>query len=228
MISVFLPTRKGSERVINKNTRDFAGLKGGLLKLKLTQLLSSHLISEVILSTDDPSSINVAESFQSKKIKIIKRPEALALSSTSLVDLVQYVPTICNAEHILWTHVTSPFVLADDYDAICEKYIKQIKVGNDSLMTVKPIRNFIWDKDQNDLINRINSEKWPRTQDLKVYYEIDSAVFLSSRANYLKYGDRIGTYPYLYEMDGIKSFDVDWEEDFKLAEILYKGLYASS
>jgi CMP-N-acetylneuraminic acid synthetase len=228
MISVFLPTRKGSERVINKNTRDFAGLEGGLLKLKLTQLLSSHLISEIILSTDDPSSIKVAESYQSKKIKVIERPEALALSSTSLIDLVRYVPTICNAEHILWTHVTSLFVLADDYDAICEKYFKQIKVGNDSLMTVKPIRNFIWDKDQNDLINRINNEKWPRTQDLKVYYEIDSAVFLSSRSNYLKFGDRVGKYPYLYEMDGIKSFDVDWEEDFKLAEILYNGLYASN
>lgn len=228
MISVFLPTRKGSERVINKNTRDFGGIEGGLLKLKLTQLLSSHVIYEIILSTDDPSSIKVAESFQSKRIKIIERPEDLALSSTSLVDLVRYVPTICNSEHILWTHVTSPFVLADDYDAICVKYLEQIKDENDSLMTVKAIRNFIWDKDQNDLINRINNEKWPRTQDLKVYYEIDSAVFLSSRANYLKYDDRIGKYPYLYEMDGMKSFDVDWEEDFRLAEILYKELYASN
>lgn len=228
MISVFLPTRKGSERVINKNTRDFAGIEGGLLKLKLTQLLSSHVIYEIILSTDDPSSIIVAESFQSKRIKIIERPEDLALSSTSLVDLVRYVPTICKSEHILWTHVTSPFVIADDYNAICEKYLRQLKVGHDSLMTVKPIRNFIWDKHQNDLINRINNEKWPRTQDLKVYYEIDSAVFLSSRANYLKYDNRLGKYPYLYEMDGIKSFDVDWEEDFKLAEILFKGLYASN
>lgn len=228
MISVFLPTRKGSERVINKNTRDFAGIEGGLLKLKLSQLLESHLISEIILSTDDLSSIKVAESFKSIKIKISERPVDLALSSTSLISLVQYVPTICNSEHILWTHVTSPFVLAYDYDAICGKYLEQIKVGNDSLMTVKPIRNFIWDKDENDLINRNNKEKWPRTQDLRVYYEIDSAVFLSSRANYLKFGDRIGKYPYLYEMDGIKGFDVDWEEDFKLAEILYKGLYASN
>lgn len=35
----FLPTRKGSERVQNKNTRTFAGIEGGLLKLKLNQLL---------------------------------------------------------------------------------------------------------------------------------------------------------------------------------------------
>lgn len=228
MISAFLPTRKGSERVINKNTRLFAGIEGGLLKLKLAQLIQCLHITEIILSTDDLVSIEIAQSFQSKKIKTVERPEELALSSTSLVDLVRYVPTICNSEHILWTHVTSPFVLADDYDAICEKYLKQIKVGNDSLMTVKPIRNFIWDKVQNDLINRINNEKWPRTQDLKVFYEIDSAVFLSSRVNFLKYDDRIGAHPYLYEMEGIKGFDVDWEEDFKLAEILHKELYASN
>lgn len=226
MISVFLPTRKGSERVINKNTKDFAGTEGGLLKLKLIQLIESHLITEIILSTDDPSSIKIAETFQNKKIKIVARPEALALSSTSLVDLVSYASTICDSEHILWTHVTSPFVLADDYDAICEKYLKQIKSGNDSLMTVKAIRNFIWDKEQNDLINRINNEKWPRTQDLKVYYEIDSAVFLSSRENYLKYKDRIGKNPYLYEMEGVKGFDIDWEEDFNLAEVLYKSIHA--
>lgn len=228
MISVFLPTRKGSERIINKNTRHFAGNEGGLLKLKLIQLLKSQHISEIILSTDDPVSIEIAESLQNNKIKIVKRPEELALSTTSLVDLVRYVPTLCSSEHILWTHVTSPFVLYEDYDAICVKYSEQIKSGSDSLMTVKPIRNFIWDKDQNDLINRINNEKWPRTQDLKVYYEIDSAAFLSSRANYLNYKDRLGKYPYLYEMEGIKGFDVDWEEDFRLAEILYKGLYASN
>ena len=31
-IAFFLPTRKGSERVRNKNTRPFAGIEGGLIK----------------------------------------------------------------------------------------------------------------------------------------------------------------------------------------------------
>lgn len=31
-VHVFLPCRKGSERIPNKNTKDFAGVKGGLLK----------------------------------------------------------------------------------------------------------------------------------------------------------------------------------------------------
>ena len=38
-IAVFLPVRKGSKRVENKNTKPFAGFQNGLLELKLKQLI---------------------------------------------------------------------------------------------------------------------------------------------------------------------------------------------
>jgi CMP-N-acetylneuraminic acid synthetase len=224
MISVFLPTRKGSERVPNKNTKEFALISGGLLRLKLNQLIECKMISEIILSTNDDSSFEVAKSIKDTKLKIIKRPEALALSTTSLIDLVKYVPSICSYEHILWTHVTSPFVDSHDYDSIIEKYLTSINNGYDSLMSVKPLRNYLWDEQQRDIINRDGVGKWPRTQDLKIFYEINSAVFLASKEIYKKQTDRIGESPFLLEMDGIKSFDVDWEEDFKVAEYIYNGI----
>lgn len=37
-VAFFLPTRKGSERVKNKNTRPFAGDEGGLVEIKIKQL----------------------------------------------------------------------------------------------------------------------------------------------------------------------------------------------
>ena len=36
--------------------------------------------------------------------------------------------------------------------------------------------------------------------------------------------NRIGQKPLLYIMDEIHSKDIDWEEDFKIAEIMYKTL----
>jgi CMP-N-acetylneuraminic acid synthetase len=36
-IAFFLPTRKGSERVKNKNTRPFADIEGGLVENKIKQ-----------------------------------------------------------------------------------------------------------------------------------------------------------------------------------------------
>lgn len=225
MVSVFLPTRKGSERVLNKNTRDFAGVKGGLLQCKLSQLLNIDNVDEVVLSTNDEACIQVANSFaDNPKLKVVVRPENLALSSTSLIDLVDYVPSVCKYENILWTHVTSPFVGANDYKLIVETYFEKLNLGYDSLMTIKPIRNFIWDKEINDIINRVTKEKWPRTQDLKVFFEVDSAAFMSSKTLYKKFRDRIGSNPYLFEMENIKSLDIDWEEDFKIAEFIFKGL----
>ena len=58
-IAFFLPTRKGSERVKNKNTRPFAGMDGGLIENKIRQLLGTKLIDEIILSTNDEKCMEV-------------------------------------------------------------------------------------------------------------------------------------------------------------------------
>lgn len=60
-IAFFLPTRKGSERVKNKNTRPFAGMDGGLIENKIRQLLGTKLIDEIILSTNDEKCMEVAQ-----------------------------------------------------------------------------------------------------------------------------------------------------------------------
>ena len=60
-IAFFLPTRKDSERVKNKNTRPFAGMDGGLIENKIRQLLETKLIDEIILSTNDEKCMEVAQ-----------------------------------------------------------------------------------------------------------------------------------------------------------------------
>lgn len=225
-ISVFLPTRAGSERVKNKNTRDFAGVKGGLLSIKLAQLLSLSKVKEVVLSTNDEESIAVAQTYLSNsKLKLIRRPDHLAQSQTNLTDLVNYVPLICNNEHILWTHVTSPLVKGKDYAQAIDLYFEKINKGYDSLMTVKEIQNYIWSEAENKVLNRREGDlkKWPRTQDLEKVYEVNSAIFIASKKIYKEEQDRIGLKPYLLKQNSLQSVDVDWEEDFKIAEKLYKG-----
>lgn len=223
-LSVFLPTRKGSQRIKNKSTRPFAKFKdAGLLELKLSQLVKVELFDEIILSTNDEDSLKNAEKFTQKSNKIIieKRPDCLANDKTKLTDLIEYAGEISKSDHILWTHVTSPFIEGADYLNAIKTYFQVIEDGFDSLMSVKKLQTFIWDKDRNDIINRNSPEKWPRTQDLKAFYEVDSGIFISSKEIYLNSKDRVGSKPYLYEMDDIKSFDIDWPVDFEVAEILY-------
>ena len=37
--------------------------------------------------------------------------------------------------------------------------------------------------------------------------------------------NRIGKKPLLFLMDELHSKDIDWEEDFVIAEMMYKNLY---
>lgn len=221
----FLPTRKGSERIKHKNTREFANHKGGLLELKIKQLLQVSDVP-ILISTNDPKTISLAQSFASPRIQIIERPERLSLSNTDLQDLINYIPTITNVKHIVWTHVTSPFITAELYQKALEKYIEYLNQGYDSLMSVTKIQEFLWDKEQNSAINFDRSEiKWPRTQDLNPLYGVNSGIFINSRENYLSQQDRIGKKPYLLELNSFESMDIDWIEDFNTAEKIYEALH---
>lgn len=144
MITVFLPCRAGSQRIPQKNTKKFAQIEGGLLAIKLEQLLKVPEVSKIVLSTNDYEVIRVAKTI-SEEIVIDIRPENLASSETSTDELIQYVPNIIQTEHILWTHVTSPFLNENFYSQIIEKYLSELKLGNfDSLMTVNKIQTFLW------------------------------------------------------------------------------------
>lgn len=219
-VAFFLPTRKGSERVKNKNTRPFAGMEGGLIENKLRQLTNTRLIDEIILSTNDEQCMAVAEKYGSdKRLRIIPRPEKLCLSSTNLQDLICYVPTVTDAEHILWGHVTTPFAGSEQYDEGIKLYLSHLDKGYDSLVGVKELRNFLLNK-EGKLINNTTDIPWPRTQDLEILYEINHTMFLAKREIYTEQKNRIGQKPLLHVMDEIHSFDIDWEEDFKMAEMM--------
>lgn len=223
-IAFFLPTRKGSERVKNKNTRPFADIEGGLVENKIKQLLSTKHIDEILFSSNDEMCIAITEKYTSdSRLRIIPRPNELCLSTTNLQDLICYVPTITNADHILWGHVTTPLVEAKVYDTAIEQYLSKIIKGYDSLVSVKELKNFLLNQ-EGKLVNNTTNIPWPRTQDLEPLYEINHAIFLAKRSVYTEQKNRIGQKPLLYIMDEIHSKDIDWEEDFKIAEIMYKTL----
>ena len=63
-VNVFLPMRAGSERVPKKNTKSFAGMKGGLCKIKLQQLMACEFIKTVFVSTNDADVMQISNGFK--------------------------------------------------------------------------------------------------------------------------------------------------------------------
>ena len=219
-ISFFLPVRAGSERVKNKNTKKFAGIKGGLLANKLRQLEATRNIDEVILSTNDDLAIHIAESLSFPRLKIVRRPDCLCDSSTNLKDLIRYVEGLTESEHILWGHVTTPLVGAEQYDKAIECYFEALENGYDSLISVNSFRNFLLDA-EGRMVNNSTGLEWPRTQDITPLYEINHAMFIAPRRLYAE-GRRTGVHPKLYELEKLRSHDVDWDDDFAITEALFK------
>jgi N-acylneuraminate cytidylyltransferase len=224
-VAFFLPTRKGSQRVKNKNTRTFACNPDGLIGNKLEQLCRTKKIDELILSTNDDECIRIAEKYAKtcSRLKIVVRPDELCLDTTNLEDLISYVPTITDASYILWGHVTTPLADEWDYDKAIAIYQEKLKEGFDSLVSVTKLQNFLFNKDSK-LINNAANILWPRTQDLEELYEINHVMFIASKDIYKSQKNRIGAKPFLYQMNKLHSFDIDWEEDFKIAEAIWLNM----
>ena len=219
-VIAFLPMRKGSDRVKNKNSRDFAGVAGGLCFIKISQLLKVKSISKIIISTNDYKVKEIASSFKTDRLILDERPEELSSSQTSTDDLINYVPKIITSGVVLWTHVTSPFIDEDAYENIIDQYFFNLKT-NDSLMTVTKVQKFFWNHRGPLNYNKLQ-EKWPRTQTLQPIFEINSGAFVANVEIYKELSDRIGNNPHLHTVDEREAFDIDWELDFEIAELMWR------
>ena len=225
MMIAFLPCRAGSQRVPHKNTRPFAGSADGLVGIKLDQLLECPVIDQIVLSSNDPEVLAIADKRQAAagaRLSIDHRPDHLCSSATSTDEVIDYVPKVIDQGDVLWTHVTSPFFGADDYSASIIAYRDALAAcAHDSLMGVTQLHTFLWD--QTGPLNYDKTiERWPRTQTLRPVFEVNSAIFIAPIEIYRRLGDRVGDRPLLYAIGKEKTVDIDWLEDFKLAERLWQ------
>lgn len=222
-INVFLPCKKSSSRVKNKNKRKFADIDHGLLRIKINHLIKCKLIDKIYLSTNDEKIIKFVKKLTSHKIIIHRRSDkTLSTSKTTTQKLINHASDLILDGHILWTHVTSPFVNHNIYEKIIKKYKKIIKKNYDSLMTTTELRGFVWD-DKKPLNYDSKKVKWPKTQETKPLNRVNSAVFLSSRENYISKKNRIGKKPYFYKLSRLEGIDIDEFEDFYFAEYIFKN-----
>ena len=218
MISVFIPVRKGSKRVKNKNIRAIGKYKLGLLEIKLKQLEKLIKINnnkynfEFIVSTDS----KIVEEYCKKFnwIKVHKRNKKLS-GDHSLQKLINIVPKICNGNFILWTHVTSPLFTSKNYMSFLNIFFKKRKLKLASAFSADQIKKFVYSPKQGWVSHNTNKIKWPRSQDLKNLYILNSAALIADKKTFLKDKDRISKNSLPIISRKISGFDIDTMEDFK-------------
>ena len=219
MISIFLPIRKGSKRIINKNLKKLPHFNYGLTELKIKQLEKFKFISsklnqkfEFVVSTDSEKVLKILKKYS--WIKLHRRHKNLS-TDDSLQKLVNYVPKICKGDLILWTHVTSPFFDQKDYFDFIKKFLLEYKKKKlKSAFSADKIQKFIYREDKKWISHNYNKKKWPRTQDLLNSFILNSAALIAKRSVYINNRDRLCKNPLPIISRSNSGFDIDDLKDF--------------
>lgn len=217
MISFFIPIRENSKRIKNKSIRKIGKYKFGLTEIKINQLKKIKGILdkkkkdnvEFIVSTDSKKVKSYLKQFS--WIRVHNRSKRLA-KDDCLDELINEVPKICAGDIILWTHVTSPCFNEISYEKFISKYLKTKKNKYDSAFSADLINTFVMNSKFHWVSHNVRKKKWPRTQDLKKLYSVNSAAFIASRDVYLKYKNRLGKKPLPIKASGFSGFDIDETE----------------
>ena len=216
MISFFIPIRKGSKRIMNKNLRPLPGFKFGLTEIKIKQIEKFRKIIkknlkinfEFVVSTNCEKTKKFLKQYN--WIKTYTRSQKDSGDDT-LDRLIKIVPNICSGDYILWTHVTSPFFNHLDYMNFIKTFLKN--KNHKSAFLSDLMEKFIYSKQKGWLSHNVNLKKWPRTQDLEPLYIANSCAFIAHKNIYKYKNNRLCNNPMPIISRPNSSLDIDNYDD---------------
>lgn len=212
-VVAFVPVKLNNERAPGKNTKRFDdGMP--LITYFLKTLIQVKKIDELYVFC---SSEEIKE-YLIPGVRFLKRPEFLDTKEATPQNIISSFMNEVNADVYMVCHCTSPFVKAERFtnciNKVCDgKY--------DSAFTGEKIQRLMW-YDRKPL--NFDATNIPRTQDLPVYYNEVSAAYVFKKEIFEKLHRRIGENPYICEVSGYECVDIDYPEDFEIANAIYMNL----
>jgi CMP-N-acetylneuraminic acid synthetase len=212
-LTAVIPIRQGSQRVPNKNFKNFAD--SNLLEIKIKQLKNVKLIDNIIVNTDSDVAITIAKKHN---VGYYKRESYYASSECSNAEHWKNLAETTDTDYIMHTPCTAPMILSDTYMNCIHSYFN-LKSEYDSVNTVKLVKEFMW-LGKNPI--NYDTKKSPNSQLLPDIKALTFGVSIISKDLMLKKSNVVGINPYLYTLDDFESIDIDTLLDFEFAEFLYK------
>lgn len=216
-----VPIKAVSERVPGKNMRSFNGRP--LLHYILETLEQIPEVAQISVNTDSEEAAEYASRFS--KVLIHERPIELRGGHISMNAIIADELARLDGEHFIQTHATNPLLDAATVQSAIAAY-NEAWPEADALFSVLERRGRFYDENRK-AINH-DPARLINTQDLSPVYEENSCLYIFSRAAFFAANqNRLGTRPMLYSMGRVESQDIDTEEDFLLAEHLWRMLNGS-
>ena len=157
-------------------------------------------------------------SFLSGRVEFLQRDSWLDTADAKCQDIIDSFLKIIKADIIVLAHVTSPFLKADSI----RKCVNAVISGEyDSAFTAAKVQDFLW---ENGKPLNFNPKNIARTQDLPIIYKESVGCYVFTRESYEKNRRRIGVNPYICEINKIEEMDIDYPEDFEIANAVYMNI----
>lgn len=211
-IVAVVPVRKGSQRVISKNTRPFANTT--LLDLKLEVLKKVKGIDEIIVNTDCEKCIQISKNHS---ISYYRRQDYFASSSITNDQHWKHLAEVTDTDILMMAQTTSPFIKVKTYEEAILNF-KNSDGSFDSLNSVSIEKKFLWN--ENKPLN-YNPRETPKSQDLPNIVSLNFGITMICKEDLLKFGNVVGQTPRFILLDKIESIDIDDQIDFDFAEFCY-------
>lgn len=212
----FMPIKLNNERTPGKNIKRFDD-GTPLLQVPLQTALRVKelgILDQIVVFC---SSDEICK-YIPQGVEFIKRPESLDSKTTKCGDIIQGFLDIVDSDIYVMYHATSPFI-TEQHLVECIDAVKSGKY--DSAFAAKKLQNFMWY--QNKPLN-FSLDFAPRTQDMEPYYCEISSPYVFRKDVFKLYHGRTGTNPYICECTEIEAIDIDYPEDFELANAVYMSL----
>lgn len=208
-----VPMRHHSERVPGKNFRLVAGKP--LYVYILDTLSRCPEITQIVVNTDSPILMEgIANQYPS--IRIIQRPSYLCDDRVPMNEILLHDVEQEPADFYLQTHSTNPLLRPETISRAIKAFLTDRE--RTSLFSVTRMQTRLW-SDDGKPINH-NPSELLRTQDLPPVYEENSCIYLFERETLLKYKNRLGDKPRVFEIDPMEAWDIDDESDMAIIESL--------
>ncbi|MFA9394507.1 MAG: cytidylyltransferase domain-containing protein [Halodesulfovibrio sp.] len=212
-VYAFLPAKGNSERISSKNNRFLSGERLFIRGLK--KLLGCSKIDKVFLDTE---SKEMHESSDYLDCEHMYRDQVLASNATDgnalfLNEVLNYPDADIYIQYLC----TAPFIHPENID-------RGIQILNDhpeydSIVFMKKEKQYTW----KDGAPAYDLNNIPNSVDLDDTLIETMGLYIIRKEAALKTKRRIGERPYMLFGDPIESIDVNFPEEFELAETIARG-----
>lgn len=221
-ITAVIPIRSGSQRVKDKNLREFGDTC--LMELKIKNLLNVPEIDEIIVNTNSEEAINRVEALKQtgggnlNRLSYYRREEYYASSQCSGSEFFRHLGEVTDTDIFVYAPCTSPFIKPETISQCIKTFLTERGSECDCVSTVSSIKEFMWldGKPVN-----YDPKHAPNSQDLPHIVALNFGCTVTSREDLIRNSNIIGKQPKFVIDTDIESVDIDTPLDFYIAEQLY-------